>query len=84
LKFFVTGKTYPIQSDTDLKHSTDVWFRAFAKAVSQISKNNKRIKLIVPPNKQIFIKHLPILEVKKKVSKKYLDSNVAIIVQGNW
>ncbi|MDR1891177.1 MAG: hypothetical protein LBQ23_03305 [Puniceicoccales bacterium] len=65
--FFVKAETYPIQSDKDLKDSTDVWLRAFAKAVPQIpKKTRKRIKLIVPPNNQVFIKHLQIPEVTEK------------------
>jgi Tfp pilus assembly PilM family ATPase len=64
---FVKVESYAIQSKEDLKENVMGWLRAFAKAVSQIPKaTKKRITLIVPPNDQVFIKHIQIPEVTEK------------------
>ncbi|MDR1457563.1 MAG: hypothetical protein LBI47_01795 [Puniceicoccales bacterium] len=67
LGIFVKVEAYAIQSEEDLKENIEVWLRAFAKAVSQIPKaTKKRITLVVPPNDQVFIKHIQIPEVTEK------------------
>jgi Tfp pilus assembly PilM family ATPase len=64
---FVKVESYAIQSEEDCKENVEGWLQAFAKAVSQIPKAmKKRITLIVPPNDQVFIKHIQIPEVTEK------------------
>jgi Tfp pilus assembly PilM family ATPase len=64
---FAKVEAYAIQSEEDFKENIEVWLRAFAKAVSQIPKaTKKRITLVVPPNDQVFIKHIQIPEVTEK------------------
>jgi Tfp pilus assembly PilM family ATPase len=64
---FVKIAAYAIQSEEDLQENVVGWLRAFAKAVSQIPRATKRrITLVVPPNDQVFIKHIQIPEVTEK------------------
>ncbi|MDR2779403.1 MAG: hypothetical protein LBB16_03960 [Puniceicoccales bacterium] len=64
---FVKAEAYRIKSDEDFKDNTAIWLQAFAKAVSQIPKKTReKITLVIPPNDQVFIKHLQIPEVTEK------------------
>ncbi|MDR1173169.1 MAG: hypothetical protein LBK24_00015 [Puniceicoccales bacterium] len=64
---FVKVESYAIQSEENLDENVMGWLRAFAKAVAQIPKATKKsITLVVPPNDQVFIKHIQIPEVTEK------------------
>ncbi|MDR1595316.1 MAG: hypothetical protein LBR91_00080 [Puniceicoccales bacterium] len=57
---------YAIKFDGE-QNDTDGWLRAFATAVARIPKNiRKRITFIVPPNREIFTKHLEIPDLEGK------------------
>jgi hypothetical protein len=58
---------YPISAGDELQCNSDKWLLAFSQTLSQIPKKiRKNVTFVVPPNGEVFIKHVQIPDVTKK------------------
>jgi hypothetical protein len=63
----LSASAYEMDFNSEIDILTEEWLHAFAKAVALIPKKiRKRVQLVIPPNNEVFVRHVHIPDVTEK------------------